>query len=92
MRLIISFLLFFVLNTSFSQKNVLTEQEYTALQSKIRLNFNANVDSAVVYANQMAKSNDLRHKAFANGSLVYSLQAKGKQKNLKKSISWRLVI
>lgn len=83
MRLIISFLLFFVLNTAFSQKNVLTEQEYTALQSKIRLNFNANVDSAVVYANQMAKSNDLRHKAFANGSLVYSLQAKGKTKESK---------
>ncbi len=80
MRLIISFLLFFVLNTAFSQKNAITEKEYLILQDKIRLNFNANVDSAVVYANQMAKSNDFRHKAFANGSLVFSLQLKGKTK------------
>lgn len=80
MRLIISFLLFFVLNTAFSQKNALTEQEYSTLQNKIRLNFNANVDSAIVYANQMAKSNDFRHKAFANGSLAFSLQLKGKTK------------
>lgn len=83
MRLIISFLLFFVLNTAFSQKNALTEKEYLILQDKIRLNFNANVDSAVVYANQMAKSNDFRHKAFANGSLAFSLQAKGKEKESK---------
>ncbi|WP_337968164.1 AraC family transcriptional regulator [uncultured Flavobacterium sp.] len=80
MRLIISFLLFFVLNAAFSQKNAITEKEYLILQDKIRLNFNANVDSAVVYANQMAKSNDFRHKAFANGSLAFSLQLKGKTK------------
>lgn len=90
MRLIISFLLFFVLNTAFSQKNALTEKEYLILQDKIRLNFNANVDSAVVYANQMNKSNDFRHKAFANGSLVFSMQLKGKvkesQEKYKKAI------
>ncbi|SNR23603.1 helix-turn-helix domain-containing protein [Flavobacterium sp. ov086] len=80
MRLIISFLLFFVLNTAFAQKNVLTEQEYSTLQNKIRLNFNANVDSAIVYANQMAKSNDFKHQAFANGSLAFSLQLKGNTK------------
>ncbi|OXB05685.1 Helix-turn-helix domain-containing protein [Flavobacterium pectinovorum] len=77
MRLIISFLLFLVLNTSFAQqKKELTEQEYLLLQDKIRLNANVNVDSAFVYANKMAQSNNNKHLAFANGSLSYLLQAK----------------
>ncbi|QDW19771.1 AraC family transcriptional regulator [Flavobacterium sp. KBS0721] len=78
MRLIISFLLFFVLNTAVSQqKNALTEQEYLLLQDKIRLTANANVDSAIVFANQMVKSNNNKHLAFANGALSYLVQLKG---------------
>ncbi|MBS7230179.1 helix-turn-helix domain-containing protein [Flavobacterium psychroterrae] len=83
MRLIISFLLFFVLNNAFAQqKSALTEQEYLILQDKIRLNGNANVDSALVYANKMAKSNNYKHLAFANGAMSYLLQMKG---NIKQS-------
>jgi AraC-like DNA-binding protein len=77
MRLIISFLLFLVLNISFAQqKKELTEQEYLLLQDKIRLNANLNVDSAFVYANKMAQSNNNKHLAFANGSLSFLLQVK----------------
>ncbi|OXB02003.1 histidine kinase [Flavobacterium plurextorum] len=81
MRLIISFLLFFVLNSAFAQEsNVMSEKEYLLLQEKIRLNFNANVDSALVYASQMAKSKDYKHLAFANGSMTAIFQAKGDSK------------
>ncbi|MEO8534074.1 MAG: helix-turn-helix domain-containing protein [Flavobacterium sp.] len=77
MRLIISLLLFFVLNNSFAQqKKELTEQEYLLLQDKIRLNLNANIDSAAVYANQMVLSNNNRHKSFANVALAYLFQLK----------------
>ncbi|ABQ04323.1 helix-turn-helix domain-containing protein [Flavobacterium johnsoniae] len=77
MRLIISFLLFFVVNVSFSQQTKeLTEQEYLLLQDKIRLNLNANRDSAAVYANEMAKSGNYKHLAFANVAQAYLLQLK----------------
>lgn len=77
MRLIISFLLFLVLNISFAQqKKELTEQEYLVLQDKIRLNLNANRDSAIVYANKMAQSNNNKHMAFANVALAYLIQVK----------------
>jgi AraC-like DNA-binding protein len=58
------------------QKKELTEQEYLVLQDKIRLNANINIDSALVYANKMAQSNNNKHLAFANGSLSYLLQLK----------------
>ncbi|WP_428230480.1 helix-turn-helix domain-containing protein [Flavobacterium sp.] len=47
------------------------------MQDKIRLNINVNVDSAVVYANRMAKSNNNKHLAFANGALSYLIQLEG---------------
>ncbi|SHF96082.1 AraC family transcriptional regulator [Flavobacterium defluvii] len=81
MRLIISFVLFFALNMTFAQqKGALSEEEYLILQEKIRLNYNANVDSALVYANQMAKSNNYKHLAFANGAMTQLLQIKGNTK------------
>ncbi|MCD0472699.1 helix-turn-helix domain-containing protein [Flavobacterium sp. JAS] len=83
MRLIISFLLFFVLNNAFAQKDALTEQEYLLLQDKIRLNSNTNVDSAFVYAYQMAKSKNYEHLTFANGAMSYLFQLKGKTKESK---------
>lgn len=77
MRLIISFLLFLVLNITFGQqKKELTEEEYLLLQDKIRLNSNVNIDSAFVYAYKMAGSNNNKHLAFANASLSYLLQLK----------------
>lgn len=78
MRLIISFVLFFVLNSAFAQQiSALTEEEYLILQDKIRLNFNANVDSALVYANQLARSNNNKHLAFANAAISSLMQMKG---------------
>jgi len=64
-------------NVSFSQQTKeLTEQEYLLLQDKIRLNLNANRDSAAVYANEMAKSGNYKHLAFANVAQAYLLQLK----------------
>lgn len=85
MRLIISFLLLFVLNIGFAQKKQISEQEYLTLQGKIRLHFNANVDSALVYARQMEKSDNNEHLAFANGVMSVLYQAKGdKKESLKR--------
>ncbi|MCP2026665.1 tetratricopeptide (TPR) repeat protein [Flavobacterium sp. HSC-32F16] len=85
MRLIISFLLFFLLNTAFAQQSdaKITEEKYLLLQDKIRLNLNANVDSALVYAHQLAKSNNNKHLAFANGAISCLLQIKGDTKQSK---------
>jgi len=78
MRLIISFLLIFVLNGVFAQqKHALSEREYLVLQDKIRLNINVNVDSAIVYANKMAESSNYKHLVFSNGALSYLFQLKG---------------
>jgi AraC-like DNA-binding protein len=83
MRLIISFLLFFVLNIGFAQKKQISEQEYLALQDKIRLHFNANVDSSLVYAHQLEKSNNNKHLAFANGAMSSLFETKGNTKESK---------
>ena len=79
MRLIICFLVFLVINTTFAQdKKATTEEEYAILRHKIRQNFNANTDSSLVYANQMAKSNNNKHLVFANAALSVLWQNKGK--------------
>jgi AraC-like DNA-binding protein len=91
MRLIISFLFFFVLNSAISQqKDALTEQEYLVLQDKIRLTANANIDSAMVFANQMAKSNNNKHLAFANAALSYLTQLEGNTNKSKEKYSLAL--
>jgi AraC-like DNA-binding protein len=77
MRLIISFLLFFVLNIGFSQKTQFTEQEYLALQDKIRFSFNTNVDHGLAYTKELMKSNNIKHLAFATSAASYLYQMKG---------------
>lgn len=73
--------MFFILNnTAAQQKKMLNEKEYLALQRKIRINLNANIDSSFFYANQMAKSNNYKHLAFANGALSYLFQIKKNSK------------
>ncbi|MBF4506527.1 helix-turn-helix domain-containing protein [Flavobacterium sp. JLP] len=84
MRLIISFLLFLVLNNGFAQNHQITEQEYLALQDKIRLHWNSSPDSVLVYAYQMEKSHNYKHLAFANGVMIAKMQAKGNQKESQK--------
>ncbi|MDX6191016.1 helix-turn-helix domain-containing protein [Flavobacterium sp. Fl-318] len=77
MRLIISFLLLFVLNITFAlQKKELSEQEYLLLQDKIRISGNTDRDLAITYAYEMLKSNNDKHLAFANGALAYLFQLK----------------
>ncbi len=82
MRLIISFLFFLVLNTSFAQQTQISEQEYLVLQDKIRFSFNDNVDRGLAYTRELMKSNDNKHLAFANGAACYLYQMKG---NIPKS-------
>jgi AraC-like DNA-binding protein len=84
MRLIIFFLFFFVFNTAFpQQKRDMTEKEYSVLKDKIRFYYNANVDSAMIYANQMAKSNNYKHLVFANAAMSSLLQMKREEKKSK---------
>lgn len=78
MRLIISFLLLLVLNTTLAQqKNELTEKEYLELQDKIRFSMNANFDQGLKYVDQMLKSSNNKHLAFANAAASYLYQLKG---------------
>lgn len=79
MRLIISF--FFLLLTLFSgaaQNNgELTEEKYLELQDKIRFSVNGDNDEGLGYVNQMLKSKNDMHKAFAYGAGSYLYQLKG---------------
>ena len=82
-RLIICLLFFFVFNPVFpQQKNTLIEDDYETLKGKIRLYFNSSVDRSLMYAQQMAKSTNYKHLAFANGAMTVLYQAKG---NIKES-------
>lgn len=82
MRLIISFLILLVFNSSFAQQTQISEQEYLALQDKIRFSMNTNVEQGIVYAKELMKSNNNKHLAFANGAASYLYQMDG---NLAKS-------
>ncbi len=82
MRLIISFLILFVLNASFAQQTQISEQEYLDLQDKIRFSFNDNIDQGLAYTKELMKSNNNKHLAFANGAASYLYQMKG---NIAKS-------
>lgn len=78
MNRIYCFLFFFVLTATFSQqKNTVIEDDYETLKDKIRLYFNSSVDRSLVYAEQMAKSSNYEHLAFANGAMASILQLKG---------------
>jgi AraC-like DNA-binding protein len=82
MRLIISFLIVLVYNLGFSQQTQISEQEYLALQDKIRFSMNTNVEQGIVYAKELMKSNNNKHLAFANGAASYLYQMDG---NITKS-------
>ncbi|WP_207556440.1 tetratricopeptide repeat protein [Flavobacterium frigidimaris] len=69
---------FFILGTAFAQqKNTVIEDDYETLKGKIRLYFNASTDRALMYAEQMAKSSNYEHLAFANGAMSCLLESKG---------------
>lgn len=77
MRLIISFLLLFVLNVGFAQKKQISEQEYLRLQDKIRFSFNTNVEQGLAYTKELMRSNNIKHLAFATSAASYLYQMKG---------------
>ncbi|MFC0777750.1 helix-turn-helix domain-containing protein [Flavobacterium sp. HJSW_4] len=79
MRLIISF--FFLLLTlanGVAQTNgKLTEEKYLELQNKIRFSANGSYDEGLTYVDQMLKSKNDIHMAFAYGAGSYLYQLKG---------------
>lgn len=76
---------FFIFNSALSQqKNTVIEDDYEILKSKIRLYFNSSVDRSLMYAEQMAKSSNYKHLAFANGVMACLLQTKGQTKQSQK--------
>jgi tetratricopeptide (TPR) repeat protein len=78
MKSIFCFLFFYVFSTTYSQqKNTVIEDDYETLKGKIRLYFNESNDRSLMYAEQMAKSSNYEHLAFANGAMSFLLQRKG---------------
>jgi AraC-like DNA-binding protein len=79
MRLIISFFfLLLILCSGAAQTNgKLTEEKYLELQDKIRFSVNGDNDEGLGYVNQMLKSKNDIHKAFAFGAGSYLYQLKG---------------
>ncbi|MNX61817.1 hypothetical protein D3C86_927520 [compost metagenome] len=85
MKSIFCFLFFYVLSPSFSQqKNTLIEEDYDTLKNKIRLYWNISIDRSLVYAEQMAKSSNYEHLAFANGAISCLVQFKDETEKSKK--------
>lgn len=80
-RLIICLLSFFVFSSTFAQqKSTVIEDDCEILKDKIRLYFNASAERTLVYAEQMAKSSNYAHLAFANGAMSCLLQKKSEVK------------
>ncbi|HEY1192862.1 AraC family transcriptional regulator [Flavobacterium sp.] len=78
MRLIISFLFLFVLNTSMAQPTKeLTEQEYLDLQDKIRFAINGDFDEGLSYLEKLYQSKNEERLAFAYSAGSYLYQLKG---------------
>ncbi len=77
MRLIISFLFLFLLNTTVAQPTKeFTEQEYLEFQDKIRFSMNGSFDEGLKYVAELQKSKNNEHLAFAYvaGSYLYELK------------------
>jgi tetratricopeptide (TPR) repeat protein len=84
-RSIFSFLFLIVFSIVFpQQKNTVIEDDYETLKGKIRLYFNSSTDRSLMYAQQMAKSSNCKHLAFANGVMTCLLQTKGQTKESQK--------
>ncbi|MDQ6528329.1 helix-turn-helix domain-containing protein [Flavobacterium sp. LHD-85] len=79
MRLIISFFFLLLIFSSGTAQTTgeLTEQKYLELQDKIRFSINGNYDEGLVYVNQLIKSKNEIHQAFAYGAGSYLYQLKG---------------
>ncbi|SCX88113.1 Tetratricopeptide repeat-containing protein [Flavobacterium anhuiense] len=79
MRLIISFFFLLLIYSSGVAQTTgeLTEQKYLELQDKIRFSINGNYDEGLSYVNQMIKSKNEIHQAFAYAAGSYLYQLKG---------------
>jgi tetratricopeptide (TPR) repeat protein len=86
MKYSILLLFVFQLNVLFSQKKfVLSQIEYQKLQDKTKLMVNSNIDSALIYASSIEKSENDQHKSFAIGIKSYLYQLKGDSIKSKQS-------
>ena len=84
-RLLTCIIFFFAFSTVFAQqKSTVIEDDYETLKAKIRLYFNSSDDRVMIYAEQMAKSSNCKHLAFANGVMSVFLQKKGNSKESEK--------
>lgn len=79
MRLIISFFFLLLIFSSGAAQTTgdLTEQKYLELQDKIRFSINGDYDKGLFYVNQLVKSENEIHRAFAYGAGSYLYQLKG---------------
>ncbi|MBE8725136.1 AraC family transcriptional regulator [Flavobacterium sp. KB82] len=77
MRLIISFTFLLLFYTTAAQpKKEFTEQEFIAIQSKIRFSINGDFDEGLKYVRQLQQSKNPEHQAFAYGAASYLYQLK----------------
>ena len=60
------------------------EDDYEILKDKVRFYFNISHDRAMMYAEQMTKSSNCEHLAFANGAMTVFFQTKGNTKESQK--------
>ncbi|KQX08830.1 hypothetical protein ASC72_04580 [Flavobacterium sp. Root420] len=91
-RLLSCLISFLIFSTGFSQqKNTVIEDDYETLKDKIRFYFNASNDRSMMYAEQMAKSSNYEHLAFANGAISFFLQRKGEIEKSKERYKIALV-
>lgn len=70
----------------------LSDKQFHALQDKVRLLSNKNIDSAFIVADKIEKSGNYIHKAFAKGVKGYLYQSKNDSINSKKNYKESLIL
>ena len=84
MKSIITILTFLFSISVYSQKTILSDDQYQELHDKARILISSDIDSSYIYANKIEKSNNPLHQAFAYGIKSYIYQLKGDSIKSKK--------
>lgn len=90
MKYFLSLLLF--LQITANAQKTLDKIQYYKLQDRVRVLSSKNIDSAFVVANQIEKSSDFVHKAFAKSAKGYLYQLLNDSINSKKNFAASLVL